>query len=71
MFIKKLAGKKINRFLGNSGVLKGCLNLQEKQYLNKLIILCDYLFLFSLDTIKAYDEKVISFCFVFLIILHI
>ena len=32
---------------------------------------CALMFLFLLDIIKVYDEKVISFCFVFLIMLHI
>ena len=32
---------------------------------------CDYLFSFSLDIIKVYDEKEILLCFVFLIMLHI
>ena len=45
--------------------------LVEKQNLNKFKFLRDYLFLILLDTVKVYDEKVISFCFVFLIMLHI
>ena len=36
----------------------------------KTIFLCNYLFLFQMDIIKVYDKKVISFCVVFLIMLH-
>ena len=38
MFIKKSVGEKINQFLGNTEILEWYLNLQEKQYLAKLII---------------------------------
>ena len=45
--------------------------LVRKTIFEQIYNFCVIMFLFFLDIIKVYNEKVISFCFVFLIMLHI
>ena len=46
-------------------------NLQENQYLNKITRFFNYLAVALLDISKLYDGKLISFCFVFLVMLNL
>ena len=72
MFIKKLVGKKINRFLGNARGFRMAFKLVRKRIFEQTYKFCVITcFCFFLDIIKVYDEKVISFYFVFLIVTYI
>ena len=68
--IKKLVGKK-STFSSKRRSFRMVFKLVIKTLFKYTYNFCDYLILFSFDIIKVYDDKVISFCYVFLILLHI
>ena len=71
MFIKKSLGKKNQSISCKHGDCKIILKLVRKSIFEQTYTFCVIIWTFLIDMIKTYNEKVISLCFVFLIMLHL
>ena len=74
MFFKKTGRKKNQLISRKRGSFRMTFKLVRKTIFEKthnFRVIIWVFFVFFLDIIKVYTEKVISFCFVFLMMLHI